>query len=151
MNSMYRTLTPTVALNEGEKVISSFTSNKPVYIRDHFWLAGFAMILGMAALWITGNDHIWTGAVGGLFAIAVRGFYLASDDLKSRWDLTNQRLMGPQERIIDLSEILELKVLISSVQVISRSGMKHLIRFQSNPKDIITQIEQARSQQGAPE
>ncbi|WP_052245321.1 hypothetical protein [Halocynthiibacter namhaensis] len=149
MNSFYRSLTPTATLNKDETVITSFTGNKRTYIRDHIWLAGFAMLFGMAALWLFGNAHIWTGAVGGFFAIAIRGFYLASDDLKARWDLTNQRIMGPQERIADLTEIVEMKVIISSVQLITQSGLKHLIRFQVDPQDTIAQIEKVKVQQGA--
>lgn len=146
MNSFYRSLTPTAPLKDDEHIVTSFTGDRKTYIRDHLWLAVFAMLLGMAALWLMGNAHIWTGAVGGLFAITVRGFYLASDDLKARWDLTNQRIMGPQERIADFSEIVEMKVIISSVQLITRSGLKHLIRFQADPKDTLRQIEEARIQ-----
>ncbi|MGB0902303.1 hypothetical protein [Halocynthiibacter sp.] len=145
MNSFYRSLTPTAPLKDDEYIVTSFTGDRKTYIRDHLWLAIFAMLLGMAALWLMGNAHIWTGAVGGLFAITVRGFYLASDDLKARWDLTNQRIMGPQERIADFSEIVEMKVIISSVQLITRSGLKHLIRFQADPKDTLRQIEEART------
>lgn len=144
MNSLYRSLEPTAALNEGEHVVTSFYADKRIYIRDHIWLAVLGIILGMGVLWLMGNPHFWTGAVGAVFAVAVRGFYLASDDLKARWDLTNQRAMGPQERIADLTEIREVKTLGSAAQIITRSGLKHLIRFQANPKDIVRQIEEAR-------
>ncbi|WP_107496730.1 hypothetical protein [Thalassobius sp. I31.1] len=144
MNSLYRSLEPTAALNDGEHVVTSFYADKRIYIRDHIWLAVLGIILGMGVLWLMGNPHFWTGAVGAVFAVAVRGFYLASDDLKARWDLTNQRAMGPQERIADLTEIREVKTLGSAAQIITRSGLKHLIRFQADPKDIVRQIEEAR-------
>lgn len=144
MNSLYRSLEPTAALNDGEHVVTSFYADKRIYIRDHIWLALLGIILGMGVLWLMGNPHFWTGAVGAVFAVAVRGFYLASDDLKARWDLTNQRAMGPQERIADLTEIREIKTLGSAAQIITRSGLKHLIRFQADPKDIVRQIEEAR-------
>ena len=35
------------------------------------------MAAGMAILWAMGNPHVWTGAIGGLLAIAVRALYLA--------------------------------------------------------------------------
>ncbi len=144
MTPLYRSLEPTAALNPGEHVVTSFRADKRIYIRDHIWLAVLGVFLGMGALWLMGNPHIWTGAVGAVFAVGVRGFYLASDDLKARWDLTNQRVMGPQERIAELGEIREVKVLGSAAQIITRGGLKHLIRFQADPKDIVRQIEEAR-------
>ena len=39
-----------------------------------------------AILWGIGNEHVWTGAVGGLFAIcSARAFNLSSDETKNRW------------------------------------------------------------------
>jgi hypothetical protein len=76
-----------------------------------------------------GNPHVWTGAIGGLAAIAVRAGYVASDELKVRWDLTDRRLLGPQSRAVQLSEIAELRVLGSAVQVITTGGDKHLLKY----------------------
>jgi hypothetical protein len=45
---------------------------------------------GMAILWAMGNPHVWTGAIGGLAAIAVRALYLASDETRMEWHLTNR-------------------------------------------------------------
>ncbi len=41
------------------------------------------MALGMVILWVLDNPHVWTGAIGGLAAIALRGWYVASDELAS--------------------------------------------------------------------
>jgi len=98
-------MTPAVALEEGERVIESFRPDRATHWRDHAWLAAGAMALGMVVLWLMGNPHVWTGAVGGLAAIAVRAFYVASDELTARWDLTDRRLLGPQGRAVRLSEI----------------------------------------------
>ena len=89
-------LTPSAALANGEEVIARFHPDRQTYIRDHTWLAALAMAGGTAILWIAGNAHVWTGAIGGLAAIALRAWYVASDELAMRWDLTDRRLLGPQ-------------------------------------------------------
>lgn len=137
-------MTPTTPLNEGERVIHSFRPDRGAYWRDHAWLAAGAMGLGMAILWMLGNPHVWTGGVGGLAAIAVRGFYLASDELKARWDMTETRLLGPQGRNLRLSEIARIRKLGSAVQLVTHSGDKHLLKFQADRDDTIARIERAR-------
>lgn len=127
-----RAMTPGCALEEGERVIQSFHPDRATYWRDHAWLAAGAMALGMGALWAVGNPHLWTGAVGGLAAIAVRAFYLASDEFGARWDLTDRRLLGPQGRAVWLSELTIVRGLGSAVQVVTRAGDKHLIKYQAD-------------------
>ncbi len=129
---LIHSMTPTTPLAEGEHVITSFHPDRAAYRRDHAWLAAGAMALGMAILWAIGNPHVWTGAVGGLAAIAVRGLYVASDELKARWDLTDRRLLGPQTRVVRLSEIKTVRGLGSAVQVITATGDKHLIKYQAD-------------------
>ena len=89
-------MTPTTELSPGEKLVASFHADRAAYWRDHAWIAAAAMAAGMAILWAVGNPHVWTGAVGGLAAVAVRALYLASDEVRGRWDLTDRRLLGPQ-------------------------------------------------------
>ena len=129
---LIHSMTPTTPLDPGERVIHSFHPDRAAYRRDHAWLAAGAMALGMGILWAIGNPHVWTGAVGGLAAIAVRGFYVASDELKARWDLTDRRLLGPQTRVVRLSEIKTVRGLGSAVQVIPATGEKHLIKYQAD-------------------
>jgi hypothetical protein len=45
-----------------------------------------------------------------------------SDEIAIRWDLSNQRLMGPGGRVAALGDITEIKTLGSAVQVITRDG-----------------------------
>lgn len=125
-------MTPTTPLAEGEAVLHSFHPDRATYWRDHAWLAAAAMAIGMAILWIMGNPHVWTGAVGGLAAVAVRAFYVASDELQARWDLTDRRLLGPQTRAVPLTDIARIRTLGSAVQVVTRSGDKHLLKYQSD-------------------
>lgn len=125
-------MTPTTPLREGERVLESFRADRATYWRDHAWMAVVAMALGMAVLWAVGNPHVWTGAVGGLAAIAVRAGYIASDELQARWDLTDQRLLGPLTRAVRLTDIARVRGLGSAVQVVTRSGDKHLIKYQAD-------------------
>lgn len=129
---MYGSLTPNYELQDGEELLAQIPSDRATYWRDHAWMAAIAMAAGMAILFFMGNPHIWTGALGGLAAIAVRAFYVASDELKARWDLTNQRLMGPQGRMVRLSEIKEYRSLGSALQIITLSGDKHLLKYLSD-------------------
>jgi len=126
-------LTPTAELRPGEEVIESFKADRDTYIRAHLWLAAVAMALAMGVLWLVGNPYPWTGAIGGLGAIALRGWFVASDELGARWDLTTQRLLGPGDRAIPLSDITEVRTIAHSAQVITQDGGKHLIKFRPDP------------------
>ena len=136
-------MVPTTPLASGERVLHSFTPNRATYWRDHAWLAAAAMALGILALWIAGNPHVWTGAVGGLAAVAVRAFYVASDEMQARWDLTDRRLLGPQTRAVPLAQIETLRSLGSAVQVVTRTGDKHLLKYQPDRAATITRIKAA--------
>jgi len=136
-------MTPTTALQQGETVVASFRPDRATYWRDHAWLAAAAMAIGMAVLWAMGNPHVWTGAVGGLAAVAVRAGYVASDELAARWDLTDRRLLGPQTRAVRLGEIATLRRLGSAVQVVTRTGDKHLIKYQADGAATRARIERA--------
>jgi hypothetical protein len=136
-------MTPATALEGGERVIAQFHPDKTTYWRDHAWLAVFAMALGMGVLWAMGNPHLWTGAVGGLAAVAVRAVYVASDELQARWDLTDRRLLGPQTRAVRLAEIATVRRLGSAVQVVTAAGDKHLIKYQADGPATQQHIERA--------
>jgi len=138
--------TPTTELEGSERVIAEFPSDKAAYWRENAWLAAFAMAGGMGVLWAIGNEYIWTGAVGGLFAIAVRALYLASDETRMRWDLTNQRLLGPGTRAIALENIAAVNTLFSAVQVVTVTGDKHLLKYQPDAKSVKARIEGAKDQ-----
>lgn len=138
-------MTPTSPLADGEEVLASFRADRATYTRTNTWLAAAAMAGGMAVLWLLGNPYVWTGAVGGLLAVAVRTFYLMSEEMSVRWDLTNQRLLGPQTRAIRLGEIKALNTLGSMVQVVTMAGDKHLIKYQASPAETVARIEAARA------
>ncbi|CUH54228.1 hypothetical protein J7382_12770 [Shimia sp. R11_0] len=140
-------LTPTADLHEDETVLESFQGNRSSYIRTNAWIAAGAMAAGMGILWAIGNPFVWTGAVGGLAAVLVRGAYLMSDELAVRWDLTNLRLLGPGGRAIPLEDMDQLNKLGSFVQVITKSGDKHLIKYQADPQATMAAI---KRQHGGP-
>lgn len=140
----YTANTPTDHLRSREEVVAEFHPSRDTYWRTNAWMAAIAMAVGMLILWLIGNPHVWTGAVGGLFAIAVRAFYLASDELKQRWDLTNQRLLGPGGRDIELGQIAEVRTVLGMVQIITQAGEKHLIKNQADAPTTIAQIEATR-------
>ncbi len=143
MNDTMTRMTPDTALNVGESVRQSFHADRSTYVRSNTWLEAVAMAVGLAILSAMGNPHVWTGAVGGLAAVAVRAFYLMSEALATRWDLTNQRVLGPMGRAIPLSTIKDLNTLGSMVQIVTHSGDKHLIKFQPEPKTTIAAIRAA--------
>ncbi len=136
-------MTPTTPLAPGEQVTESFPSDRATYWRDHAWMAAAAMALGMAILWAMGNPHVWTGAVGGLLAVGVRATYLASDEAHARWDLTDRRLLGPGQRAVPLSEIARVRTLGSAVQIVTRGGDKHLMKYQPDKDATATRIKAA--------
>jgi hypothetical protein len=132
---------PATEPEPGERVVAAFPADRATYWRENAWLAAIAMAGGMGILWGIGNEHVWTGAVGGLFAIAVRAFYLASDETKMRWDLTNRRLLGPGARVIALENIKAVNTLFSAVQVVTVTGDKHLLKYQPDARATKARIE----------
>lgn len=136
-------MTPTTPLADGETVQHSFRPDRATYWRDHAWMAAGAMALGMAILWAIGNPHVWTGAVGGLAAIAVRAAYVASDELAARWDLTDRRLLGPGGRAVTLARIKTVNRLGSAVQIVTDAGDKHLIKYQPDSADTRARLQRA--------
>lgn len=120
-----------------------FRADRATYIRANTWLAALAMAGAMAVLWMIGNPYVWTGAVAGLAAIGLRAWYLASDELAAEWVLSGDRLTGPGGRIVPLSQIATVRAMGSFVQVITRTGDKHLIKYQPDPAATVAEIEAA--------
>lgn len=124
-----------------------FKPDMTTYIRTHAVMTVFAMVGGMLILWLIDNPHVWTGAVGGFAAVALRGWYMADEIMDEIWTLNRSNLMGPYERKAQLSDIAKLRTLAGAVQVITTSGDKHLIKYQPDPQAVIDQINSARQKQ----
>lgn len=123
-----------------DTVIAVFRPDRAQYWRDQAWLAAAAMAGGMAVLWAIGSAHIWTGAVGGLAAIALRSWYLASEELSHEWRLSSVLLHGPNGRMATIGEIVAIRGMGSSVQIITKLGDKHLIKYNANVPAVIAEL-----------
>ena len=121
-----------------------FNPSRNAYITAHAWMAAIAMVAGMVILWAMGNPHVWTSAIGGLAAIVLRGWYMMSEELAVVWRIEDGVLTGPAERRVPLNQIEAVKTMGSYVQVITKGGDKHLIKYQASPSFTASTIEGAR-------
>jgi hypothetical protein len=121
----------------------TFAPDKSAYIRTNAWLAAFAMAAAMIILWLIGNPYPWTGAPAGLAAIGVRAWYLASEELVAAWEMTDTTLTGPGPRKVALNQIQAVNVMGSFVQIVTKGGDKHLIKYQADPAATKAAIERA--------
>ena len=119
------------------------TPDRATYIRSHAWMAVLGMGGAMLILWLMGNPYVWTGAVAGLAAIAARGWYMASEELGAVWQIKDGEITGPLERRIALSNIEQVRGLLGNVQIITKSGDKHLIKYQADTDTTIDLIKGA--------
>lgn len=125
---------------------TTFRPDRAAYLRAHAWMAAVGMAGAMAVLWFIGSPYAWTGAVGALAAVAIRGWYLASEELDVTWTMTDTRLTGPGWRDMALADITAVRSLGSAVQVITANGDKHLLKFLADPADAKARIEAASLQ-----
>ena len=121
-----------------------FTADRQAYIQNHLTLAAVAMALAMLVLWLMGSPHIWTGAIAGLAGIAARGWFLATEQLAEIWEIKDDALIGPGDRRVALEQIKTLRSMTCFVQVITKGGDKHLIKYQADPAATIATIERYR-------
>ena len=131
-----------------------FRADRGAYLRTNAWLAAAAMAGGMAILWAMGNSHVWTGAVGGLAAIALRTWYVSDEELALDWHLTPSHLEGPARPTeegasapawrVALADIAQVRTLGSFVQVVTVAGDKHLLKYLADPAAVAARIEAAR-------
>jgi hypothetical protein len=122
-----------------------FTPDRMAYWRSHAWLAVIAMVGAMGILWFMGNPHVWTGAIGGLAAIGLRGGYLVSDEMSRVWALDGTTIKGPDQQAIPLADVAELNPLASTVQIVTHAGHKYLIKYQPDPAATIATLQNAMS------
>ncbi|MEX0318934.1 MAG: hypothetical protein AB3N21_13320 [Ruegeria sp.] len=123
-------------------LVTRFPADRQTYIRSYAWLAAGGMAAAMAVLWLVGNPHVWTGAPAGLAAVALRGWYLASEDLAVVWEITDDALTTTNRRV-PLNQIETVNTMGSFVQIVTRSGDKHLIKYQADPAATKAAIERA--------
>ena len=125
--------------------MTEFRPDKATYVRAHAIMTALAMAGGMIILWMVGNPHVWTGAVGGFAAVVLRGWYMASELLDEVWSLTDTGLKGPYQRYAALNDIDKVRTIAGAVQIVTKSGDKHLIKYQEDPQAVIARINDARA------
>ncbi len=126
-----------------ENVLARFSGDKPTYIRVHVIMALAGAVLFSGGLYLYGNPDWWVGIVGSFAGIAMRGYYIADEQLGFEWVLTKSHLNAPNERAIALGEIETVRSLLGAVQVITRGGEKFLIKYQAAPERVIAEINRA--------
>jgi hypothetical protein len=117
-----------------DAVLASWHADRGAYVRGHVTLAALLSVAAAAALVALGNADPWVGPVGVVLALLVRGFYLASEELAVRWDLTPRALTSSFGKSIPLAEIARVRRLGTAVQVITRGGDKHLMKHLPDPE-----------------
>lgn len=122
-----------------------FKTDRAVYFESHLKLAALAMGGAMLVLWLAGNPNVWIGAAAGLGAIALRGWYLRTQDLSAVWELRDGLLTGPGGRRVPLDQIETLRRIGSFVQVVTRSGDRYLIKYQADPAATIAALRRAQN------
>ena len=128
----------------GEKILREIRSDKATYWRDHGVMAVLGMgVVGMV-LSLIGSDHVAIGSLGAVLALAVRGLWLYSEQMKFRWVLSNMRLVGPGGRQVYLLELEKARRLFGDIQLITKSGDKHLIKHIRQSDHLVAEIEAAR-------
>ncbi len=116
-----------------EQVLEEWRADRRTYIRDHVVLAVIGAVATCLLLYWMGNSDWWVGVIAAPAALAVRGFYLASEELVLVWQMTPQEIRGSQGKRVALSEIETVRSLGSSVQLVTRGGDKHLMKYMADP------------------
>lgn len=129
----------------GEKQLAEIMSDRATYWRDHGVMAVLGMVGVGLVLWLIGSPHVAIGSLGAVLALAVRGVWLYSEQMKFRWVLTNMRMVGPGGRSVFLLELEQVRRLFSDIQLVTKTGDKFLLKHNAKAEQIVAQIEAARA------
>ncbi|WP_431298540.1 hypothetical protein [Tabrizicola sp. BL-A-41-H6] len=122
-----------VPLADGEQIIAEFRPNRAVYWRSHLVMAVvLGALAGVVLLW-QANPYPVMGPIGAVIAIAARAAFVQSEAMAEIWRLTDRHLLGPASRAIPLAQIQTARPFLGAVQLITRAGDKHLIKYQADP------------------
>jgi hypothetical protein len=120
-------------LGDGEKLVTEFRPDAPVYWRAHLIMA---VILGIGAglvlLWLD-NPYPVVGPMGAVLAIAARAAFVQSEAMAEVWRLTDRRLLGPRGQAVPLAQLLSARPFLGAVQVTSTTGDRHLLKYVPDP------------------
>lgn len=137
-------------LNPGETLLADWQADRRIYWRGHAVMALAGGAAAFAVLMITANPTPWVGPLAVVAALGIRGAYLASEVLALHWRLTDRRLLGPGGRSIGLAEITAARPFFGDVQIVTRGGDKHLMKYPSDARAVIEAIEAAITAANAP-
>lgn len=132
-------------LEPDEKLVMELRSDKGRYWRDHAILALLGMAGAGGVLFVMGSPHVAIGSLGAVLALAVRGAFLAREQLGFRWHLTDRRLILPGERQVMLLEVDNVRKLMGDLQVITKTGDKHLIKHLADADTVVSRITETRA------
>lgn len=132
------------ALDSDEKIVATFAADRGTYWRSHGVMALVGSAVAGGALVVLGNPYPWVGPVAAVLAIAVRAAYLRSEAFAEDWRMTSRRLLGPGGRIVLLGQVKAAHKFLDAVQVVTRTGDKHLIKYQADPRATAAAILAAR-------
>lgn len=138
---------PQTQLEPGEKLVAEWRSDRARFWRDHAIMAGLGALAAGVVLWFTGTTPggILGGVAGALLAIGARGLYLSGEQLKSVWLVTDRRVILPSGRAVMLAEIETERKLMGDLQLITRSGDKHLVKHLADADAALAQLSKARA------
>ena len=132
-------------LEPGEKRLEDYRPDRGRYWRDHGVMAVGLMALAGGGLWLIGSPYPAIGSLGAILAVGVRAAYLASETLGLRWVLTDRRVILPGgQRSVALLELETVRTLLGDVQLITRTGDKHLLKHVADGSRLVQKILQTR-------
>jgi hypothetical protein len=134
-------------LRPDEVMLVEWPADKGSYWRSHGIMAVLGGLIAGVVLVAIGNPTPWVGPVAAVAAMGARGWYLASEALAANWRLTNQRLQGPGGREVALAQIKLARPFLGDVQVVTRAGDKHLMKYMADTAAVVAAIEGARNGQ----
>jgi hypothetical protein len=134
----------TVPLDSDERLLANLTPDAGVYWCSNGIMALVFAALAGAVLTVMQQPAPWVGPVGAVLAIGLRAAYLKSEALGEVWRLTNRRLLGPAGRIVPLSSLKEVRPFFGAVQLVTKGGDKHLVKYQLDTGAVVAAIAKAK-------
>lgn len=121
----------------------SWRPDRAVYIRDHLFMGCLGAIGATALLYYMGDADYWVGVPASLLAIGVRGWYVASEELGMEWALDSAAVSGSNGKRIPLGQIERVRSIGSAVQIVTKGGDKHLLKYMADTAAVKTAIARA--------
>lgn len=130
---------------EGEVLQAVFLPDLRRYWSDQAALAAMGAAAVLLVMPMLGKgSQIWAGLLGVFLAVGLRALLVKSEVFARRWQLTDRRLIGPQGRQLALGDLVTVRRLFGDVQLVSRTGQKHLIKHLADTQGVMDTILAAR-------